>query len=169
MRQIQQQEEKPGLLVFSECLIFPLQRFWWYFEDTNVKSLAGNLFAKFFSLDSNIQIQIISSQVYPLFYRALYRGEKIVCIVTTIKFPVVFVNFWIDVTRIFGLHMSIGTSLRLQKLMYFQQVRLALSEPQISISYHICSCGRSFLFYEIRIYIFINALVYDISIPLVIS
>ena len=105
-------------------------------------------------------IQITSLKGYPLRNSGLFKGEQIVCIILIMKFPVLALNIWINVPHESGLYMIIGTSLYLQKLMYFLQVRLALSKLQISISCHICSCALSFLFSEILIYIFIYALVY---------
>ena len=59
------------------------------------------------------------------------RPQRFV-IVTTIRFPFPVTIFWIDVPHKSGLHMISGTSLHLQKLMYFPQVRL-VSQQAVSL------------------------------------
>lgn len=58
----------------------------------------------------------------------LFSGEQIVCMITTIRFPVFVVHFWIDVPHIYSLHMIIRTSRHLQMFIYFLQVGWALSQ-----------------------------------------
>ena len=68
------------------------------------------------------------------------RPQRFV-IVTTIRFPFPVMIFWIDVPHKSGLCMITGTSLHLQKLMYFPQMRL-VSQQAVSLMqcFFFCQC-----------------------------
>ena len=123
MCKLRRQEESPGA-IFLWCLVFPFECLWWYFENTNIKGFAGKLLA-----ESPPWMGKSAFQCSVLGPCTLDCTQEMVCITTTIKFPVPTVNFWS------GLHITSGVSLHLLKLMYFSQVRLASQQPVYLMQY----------------------------------
>ena len=121
MCKLRRQEESPGGYFF----VVSSFSFWVFvviFWEHQYQRFCRETIGRISSLDGKVQCSVLGPCT-------LDCTQEMVCITTTIKFPVPTVNFWS------GLHITSGVSLHLLKLMYFSQVRLASQQPVYLMQY----------------------------------